>query len=182
MDEYVVGLFVGDGVSHRNKKNRSYAVWIDQHRKNSDILDNLKKIFISKNKKFYSYNVPDNKIRILRYSKSECLELLTIKENVANHFAALSARKKKCFIAGFFDAEGTVTDRLVIYNQNKKLLEEIGKFLTKLKIRPYIYKFNKVYGLQIYRKIYIQTFRKNIKSVKLSRVIQPDKKRSRLQI
>jgi len=78
---------------------------------------------------------------------------------------------KKKFIAGFFDAEGTITDRLVFYNKNKKLLEEIKKFLETLEIISYIYKFPNVWGLQIYRRIHVQLFRKHIDSVKLSRAI-----------
>ena len=182
MDEYVVGLFVGDGVAHRNKANRSYGVWIDQHVKNKDILENLRMEFLKDNLKFYWYKVPDNKIRILLYSKEKYLIIKQAKEDASKFFRKLNNKQKKKFIGGFFDAEGTVTDRLVVYNKDKQLLEEIKKFLKTLGIISYIYKFSKVFGLQIYRKVHVQIFMKNIKSVKLSRVIQPDKKRSRLQI
>ena len=182
MDKYVVGLLFGDGVAHRNKRNRSYAIWIDQHVKNLDILEELKRIFIKNKIKFYWYKVPDNKIRIFSYSKDKYLEIKGVKENSSSFFKKLSNIQKKKFIAGLFDAEGTVTDRLVTYNKDKKLLEEIKKFLETLGIISYIYKFSKVFGLQIYRKIHIQIFKKHIKSVKLSRAIQPGNKRSQVLI
>ena len=172
MKAYEAGLYFGDGVAHRNKKNRSYGVWIDQHIKNTDILENLKNRLAKKEVNFCCYKVPDNKIRVLFYSKEEFLKLKNVKENPVQFFNELSDREKKEFISGFFDAEGTITDRLVIYNQNKILLEEISKFLGTLGIVSYIYKFNRVFGLQIYRRNHVQIFRKNIKSVKLSRVIQ----------
>jgi|SRR3989344_2992519 len=182
MDEYVAGLLFGDGVAHRNKKNRSYGIWIDQHKKNKDILEELKRIFTNDKIKFYWYNVPDNKIRILSYSKEKFLELKGVKENPLDYFIKLNDKGKKKFIGGFFDAEGTITDRLVIYNKDKKLLEEIQKFLETLGVISHIYKFPNVSGLQIYRKIHIQIFKKNIKSVKLSRIIQPGNKRSQVLI
>ncbi len=182
MNEYVVGLLFGDGVAHRNKRNRSYAIWIDQHEMNLDILEELKRIFERDKIKFYWYKVPDKKIRIYSCSKERFLELKSIKENPVGFFKKLNNKGKKKFIGGFFDAEGTVTDRLVIYNKDKKLLDEIKTFLETLGIISYIYKFPKVFGLQIYRKIHIQIFKKHIKSVKLSRAIQPGKKRSQVLI
>jgi len=171
MDEYVAGLLFGDGVAHHNIRNRSYAIWIDQHKRNLDILEELEKIFIKKKIKFYKYKVPDNKIRIYSCSKERYLKIRYVKDNVVEFFQKLNNRQKKKFIAGFFDAEGTITDRLVIYNKDKELLEEIKKFLETLSIISYIYKFSKVFGLQIYRKIHVQLFRKHINSVKLSRAI-----------
>jgi len=182
MNTYEVGLLFGDGVAYRSKKNRSYAIWIDQHERNVDILKNLKKILTKQKVNFCWYKVPDNKIRVLFYSKKECLMLKAVKENPKKFFRTLNSKEKKQFIGGFFDAEGTVTDRLVVYNQNKDLLEEIQKFLKELKITSYIYKFGRVYGLQIYKRIHIQIFIRSIKSVKLFRVIQSGKKRSRLRI
>jgi len=167
----VAGLLFGDGTAHRNIKNRSYAIWIDQHKRNSDILEELERIFVKLKIKFYKYKVPDNKIRIYSCSKERFLELKKIKENPVKFFKNLNMKGKKKFIAGFFDAEGTITDRLVFYNKNKKLLEEIKKFLETLEIISYIYKFPNVWGLQIYRRIHVQLFRKHIDSVKLSRAI-----------
>lgn len=178
MKKYMAGLLFGDGVAHHNKRNRSYAIWIDQHKKNIDIIEKAKQEFSDEGTKFYCYKVPDNKIRVLAYSKEKFLELKEIKKNPIKFFKKLSEKQKREFIAGLFDAEGTFTDRLVIYNKNRKLLKEIKKFIENLGIVSYIYKFPKVFGLQIYRKIHVQIFIQKIKSVKLSRVIQPGKKRS----
>jgi len=182
MEEYGLGLLFGDGVAHRNIRNRSYAIWIDQHEKNLDILEELERIFIKEKIKFYKYKVPENKIRIYSCSKERYLILKEVKENVVDYFKKLNIRGKKKFIAGFFDAEGTVTDRLVVYNKNKKLLEEMKKFLETLDVIGHIYKFPKVFGLQIYRKHHVHMFKKHINSVKLSRAIQPGKKRSQVLI
>ena len=57
----------------------------------------------------------------------------------------------------------------MIYNSDKKLLEDMKNFLAKFGIVCYIYRFGKIFGLQIYRKNSIKTLRKIITtSVKIS--------------
>lgn len=165
MKNYLIGLLVGDGALHK-RKNGAYAVWIDQHTKNIKIFRKAVSIFNSLKYKTYVYNVPDNKIRVLTYCKELFEQLKEIRENHVNFFEKLSASEKKKFIGGFFDAEGTVTDRLVVYNKNKKLLEAIKKFLEQMGIVCYIYKYGKVFGIQIYREDSIRIFLKEIKCIK----------------
>ncbi len=66
------------------------------------------------------------------------------------------------------DAEGTVTDRVVIYNKDTKLLNSIQKKLNELGItNSHIYKFGVVQGLQIYRRASLKRFVGEIPAVKL---------------
>lgn len=167
MNLYLAGMLVGDGCKFVGK-NGAYAVWIDQHQKNLSILERIIEILKENDFKVYNYSIPGNKVRALTYSKNLFLEFSKITKDPGKFFKKLSAKEKRNFIGGFFDAEGTVTDRLVIYNSNKKLLEMFQKFLKKLGVICYIYKFGKIFGLQIYRKKSIEIFKKEIKCIKIS--------------
>lgn len=93
-----------------------------------------------------------------------------VRDNPAKYFAELSPKDKKKFVAGFFDAEGTATDRLVLYNGDLGLLEEIKSFLESLGSVCYIYRFGKIWGIQIYQKESVKIFLKEMKCVKTSRL------------
>lgn len=117
----------------------------------------------------FFYSVPDNKKRVVVYSKSLFQKFERMMENLMKFFESLDEESKKEFITGFLDAEGTVTDRVVIYNGNIGLLTSIRKFLEKFGIICYIYRFGKIFGLQIYRKDSIRILKKELKSsIKLS--------------
>ena len=118
--------------------------------------------------KIYRYKVPQNKIRVLTYSKSLFLEFEKLRKDPVAFFEKLSKPKKLKFVAGFFDAEGTYTDRIVIYNSRLELLKSVQSFLTTIGIFPTIYKFGKISGLQLYKKIYVEKFKKDINSVKIA--------------
>lgn len=169
MDSYLAGMLAGDGCKYI-RKNGAYSVWIDQHKKNLDILERTIKVLKESGFKIYVYNIPDDKRRVLTYSKGLYQEFENMMRNMSNFFEKLSEEEKKNFIAGFFDAEGTTTDRLVIYNSNKKLLGSFQEFFSSLGIISYIYKFGKIFGLQIYRKNSVQVFKKEIKCVKITRL------------
>src|SRR3989338_3081332 len=168
MDAWLAGVLVGDGTRNYGK-NKAYAVWIDQHKRNKVVLYNVQQKLNSANFKTYRYDVPAEKSRVLTYSKSLFLEFEEIMKDAAKFFSTLSTKEKKDFVAGFFDAEGTATDRFVIYNSNKELLQAIQEFLQKIGIPNYIYRFGKIHGLQIYRKNHMQIFLKEIKAIRLSR-------------
>ncbi|TMI08356.1 hypothetical protein E6H34_05490 [Candidatus Bathyarchaeota archaeon] len=70
-------------------------------------------------------------------------------------------------LAGFFDAEGTHTDRLVIYNKNRKLLASIQRRLQEIGISGHVYRYGVVHGIQIYRKLDVEKFRRLIPSYRL---------------
>ncbi len=164
MNSYLAGMLIGDGCKQK-RKNGAYAVWIDQHKRNYKIIEKITEILKGKFK-LYIYKVPGNKIRVLTYSKELFVWFEKISNDVTGFFNGLANEEKKKFIAGFFDAEGTVTDRLVIYNSDKVLLEAIQKFLNNLGIVSHIYKFGKIFGLQIYRRSSIRIFQNEIKTVK----------------
>lgn len=169
MNPYLAGMLAGDGCKFIGK-NGAYAVWIDQHKKNLDILERAIKVLKENSFKTYIYNVPDNKRRVLTYSKGLYQEFEDMMKNLENFFEKLSEEEKKIFIAGFFDAEGTITDRLVIYNGNKKLLDAFQKFFKDAGMISYVYKFGKIFGLQIYRKKSVEMFKKEIQCVKITRL------------
>lgn len=168
MDAWLAGVLIGDGTCHYGK-NKAYAVWIDQHDRNSKVLDRVQQKLQLSGFKIYRYNVPDNKARVLTYSKILFIEFQSIRKNSAKFFSSLNKKDKKEFIAGFFDAEGTVTDRIVIYNSDIQLLKVIQKFLQQVGIPSFIYKFGKIHGLQVYRKIHQEIFLKEIHAIRLSR-------------
>ena len=166
MDPWIAGVLVGDGTRHHGS-NRAYAVWIDQHTRNSAVLDKIQNLLIANGFKVYRYKIPDNKYRVLTYSKALYLEFESIMKNPVDFFSALPESEKKDFIAGFFDAEGTKTDRIVIYNSDKPLLEAIQRFLSEIGIPGHIYRFGKIHGLQVYRKRHATLFLEQINSVRL---------------
>src|SRR3989344_4238334 len=157
MDSYIAGMLYGDGTKFLGK-NRAYAVTVDQHIKNKGISDFLKKKLKESEFNVHDYDFKFGKThmrRIMVYSKKLFIEF----EDMRN------------FIGGLFDAEGTITDRLVVYNMDLKLLKAIQKFLKQKKILSYIYRFGKVYGVQIYKKEDVKKFRKLINCVKLNRSV-----------
>lgn len=171
MDSYVAGMLYGDGTQFKGK-NRAYAVWVDQHVRNNDIAE-----FFANKLRNLKFNVhaygftfgPTNMKRVLVYSKDLFQEFAKLKKDSVKFFKKLDDREKSEFIGGFFDAEGTVTDRLVVYNQDLLLLKAIKKFLQLKGIKSYIYRFGKIHGVQIYRKSDISKFRKLVSCIKLSR-------------
>jgi len=165
---YLAGLLFGDGTSHI----RYYMVWIDQHERNTYIVEKAKSILESLNLKVYYYGFL-NKKRAAVNSKELYYEFKELKNDPSKFFEYLSNDEKKEFIAGFFDAEGTVTDRLVVYNQNIELLKSIKKFFDEHGITSYIYKFGKVYGVQIYRRKDIKIINEMIPSLKMRHSILP---------
>lgn len=165
MTPYLAGVLFGDGTSNKGK-NRAYAVWIDQHKRNSKIIKRVVSEFENLNLRVYNYEFL-NKERALIYSKEIFFEFREIRRDIRKYFKELSNDNKWEFISGIFDAEGTVTDRMVIYNNNTQILEEIKNFLEKQKIVCYIYRFGKTFGLQIYRKNSINIFRAKVNSVKI---------------
>ena len=169
MKIYLLGLLAGDGTKYLGRNGR-YCVWIDQQLSNIKILEKAKNILDSLGFNTFFYKIPGNKKRVLVYSKQLFQEFSNMTENLTKFFRSLTKEEKNEFIAGFLDAEGTVTDRVVIYNKDRKLLENIKEFLiTEYGIICYIYHFGKIFGLQIYRKNSINTLKRVIKdSIKLS--------------
>ncbi len=167
MDSYLAGVLFGDGTYNKGK-NGAYYVWIDQHERNSKILDRVSEILQDNGHKIYRYRVPDNKLRVLTYSKKLFVEFQELRKNPVTHFEILNKKNKLKFVAGFFDAEGTHTDRIVIYNSHLKLLEAVQSFLKTIGIFPAIYKFGKISGLQLYKKEYVEKFKKNINAIKIA--------------
>lgn len=162
---YLAGVLFGDGTLNKGK-NRAYAVWIDQIQRNSKIIGKVVNEFKSLNLNVQNFKFL-NKERALVYSKEIFFEFKEIRENPDIYFRRLSSKNKWKFISGIFDAEGTFTDRMVIYNNNTKILEEIKKFLEIQNIVCYIYRFGKTFGLQVYRKNSIEKIKRNINSFKV---------------
>ena len=168
MDAYLAGLLYGDGTMNHGK-NRAYAVWIDQHERNKEIVEEATKKFKEMGLKPYQYGFLD-KIRSLVYSKNLYIEFSGIRKDVVGYFDGLTEMNRWNFISGFFDAEGTVTDRVVIYNGNVQLLNAISEFLKSKMINCHIYRFGKISGLQIYRRASIEIFKQNIHGIKLKKI------------
>ncbi len=172
LDPYLVGIIRGDG-SAIKRKDGAYAVWVDQAEKNRKIIEKVKVRFERLGLKtfFYKYYARQDKawkFRALVYSKDLFMRLKSVFRNLKAYIDELSDEDAKEFIAGVLDAEGTVTDRVVIYNKNMVLLRAIQKKLDKLGIfHSHIYKFGVVHGLQIYRRRSLKSLVGEIPAVKL---------------
>ena len=171
MSPYLAGLLFGDGTSHL-AKNGAYAVWIDQHERNSKIVDRAVKEFIRMKLNVHHYRYL-NKVRAMVYSKALFLEFRGMRDKPVKFFRSLSKKQKLEFFSGFFDAEGTATDRLVVYNGNTEVLEEIQTFLGKNNIFGHIYKYGKIHGIQIYQRESIMRLIKLTDSLKIKSFVLP---------
>ena len=168
----MAGFLYGDGTCYRSK-NGAYSVWVDQTSKREEL---LKSEVIPRLRregfKIYVYQYKDRrhgtkKTRVLVYSKKLFEDFRKIRAKPTEYLETLDRKDVKLFIAGLFDAEGTITDRIVIYNSNLKLLRKISEYLINLGIESKIYKFGSVYGLQIHKKCSMDAFFKEIPSRRL---------------
>ena len=155
---YLVGVLFGDGTSYRGIHG-AYAVWIDQTERNKAILESevvprLRRMGFRVH--FYRYYARSDrtfKWRALVYSKELYTAVRETTRRITEYFGSLHDKDARQFIAGFFDAEGTVTDRIVIYDRNLGLLRAVERRLASLGVQyAHIYRFGSVFGLQIYRK------------------------------
>ncbi len=149
-------------------------MWVDQAEKNRDIFEQgVLPRFERLGPKVYSYRYyakkdKTYKLRALVYSKELYTELREIFRDMESYIDQLSDNEVKQFIAGMMDAEGTVTDRVVIYNKDTKLLQLIQRSLDRLGVtNSHIYKFGVVHGLQIYRRASLKRLVGEIPSVRL---------------
>jgi len=167
---YLAGILFGDGTSHKGA-NGAYSVWIDQIDKEilqQNVVPQL--ATLGSKVYFYSYFAKADDVRKWRalvHSKKIYLWFKELKENPDKYVEQLSNEELKEFVAGLFDAEGTITDRLVFYNKNKELLDKIKERLGAIGIKSNLYKFGKVYGIQLYRKEHVEKFRALIPSFRL---------------
>ena len=172
LDPYLVGIIRGDG-SVSERRDGAYAVWVDQAEKNRKIIEEVKTRFQRLGLKtyFYRYYAKRDKAwkyRALVYSKELYSHLKSAFRNIETYISELSDEEAKLFIAGVLDAEGTVTDRIVIYNKSVVLLRAIRNRLEGLGIlNSHIYKFGVVHGLQIYRRRSLKSMVGEIPAVKL---------------
>ena len=172
LDPCLVGMIRGDG-SASKRKDGAYAVWVDQAEKNRKIIEEVRLRFQRLGFKvfFYRYYARQDKAwkwRALAYSKELFTCLKSVFRNIKAYIEGLSDEEAKQFIAGVLDAEGTVTDRVVIYNKSMVLLRAIQEKLDKLGIlHSHIYTFGVVHGLQIYRRGSLKSLVGEIPAVKL---------------
>jgi LAGLIDADG DNA endonuclease family protein len=172
LDPYLVGIIRGDGSANK-RKDGAFAVWVDQAEKNRKIAEEVKLRFerLGLNTFFYKYYAKQDKAwkyRALVYSKELFMRLKSVFRNIRAYINKLSDGEAKQFIAGVLDAEGTITDRIVIYNKNMVLLRAVQNKLNELGIfHSHIYKFGVVHGLQIYRRESLKSIVGEIPAVKL---------------
>ncbi len=172
LDPYLVGIIRGDG-SAVKRKDGAYAVWVDQAEKNYKIIEEVKLRFERLGLKtffyrYYSRQDKAYKFRALVYSKELFMRLKSVFRNIKAYIDRLSDEDARQFIAGVLDAEGTVTDRIVIYNKSMILLKAIQGRLNELGIfHSHIYKVGVVHGLQIYRRRSLKSLVGEIPAVKL---------------
>ena len=173
LDPYLVGMIRGDG-SVSKRKDGAYAVWVDQAEANRTVFEQgiLPRFKLLGPKvhsyRYYAKRDKTYKHRALVYSKQLYTELLETFRDMGAFIEQLSPKDARQFIAGLIDAEGTVTDRVVIYNKDTELLNAVQKKLNELGVTDsHIYKFGVVHGLQIYRRRSLKSLVGEIPAVKL---------------
>ena len=173
VDPYIAGIFFGDGCIYK-RKDGAYCAWIDQADKNKVVLEReviprLTRMQLKPH--FYRYHVAKGNVvkwRVLVYSKEFYMVMDEILRKATEYFKELSDMEATQFIAGLFDAEGTKTDRIVIYNRDINILSMVKWRLENLGIKnSHIYSFGSIYGLQIYRKPSVKKFLEIIPSCRL---------------
>ena len=170
MNPYLAGFLLGDGCLHK-LSNGAYAVWIDQSAKNADLLKRVK-TFMKAYGKIHEYEYIDRrhnarKLRILVYSKDLFEEFKRLKDDPVSFVERIDEEEFLLFLSGLLDSDGTVTDRVVFYSSSKNLLEKISEKLEKLMIKPHIYRFGGVFGLQIHDKTSLAILSRTLSSGKL---------------
>jgi hypothetical protein len=125
---------------------------------------------MSFNVHFYDYTSRSDgahKWRALVYSKNLFHWFREMRKDIVQIVTSMDNEEFKIFVAGFFDAEGTRTDRLVIYNKNEELLIAIQERLQQIDIPSHIYKYGVVHGIQIYRRLDVEKFCRLIPAYRL---------------
>jgi len=69
--------------------------------------------------------------------------------------------------SGLLDSDGTITDRIVIYSSSKSLLKSISERLEIFSVKSHIYRFGRIFGLQIHDKNSLLTLLRMLSSGKL---------------
>ena len=171
-DPYLAGVLFGDGTCHK-LKNGAYAIWIDQSEKNRDIIELMVVLRLAKlGLRVHVYRYRDRrhgvyKWRALVYSKALFTAFVELKKDVLRYVEELDDNGFCEFVAGLFDAEGTVTDRFVLYNSNLELLMLLKERLANLGVEAHVYKFGSVFGLQIHKRADMLKLARMIPSLKL---------------
>ena len=153
MDPYLAGFLLGDGCSHK-LSNGAYAVWVDQSVKNAIFLRRIKNCMRSYGK-VHEYEYVDKrhgvrKRRVLVYSKTLFEKFRRLKADATAFIEGIDENGFMEFLSGLLDSDGTVTDRIVFYSSSRLLLEKISKRLERFLIKSHIYKFGKIFGLQVH--------------------------------
>ena len=172
VDPYLVGVLRGDGWTY-DRGLGSYVTCIDQAEQNKhiiidEVVPRFRRMGLwTKPYRYFAKHDGIFKWRSLVYSKALHQELKRIFSDMTSYIKSLSVKDFLLFIAGFFDAEGTMSykgsKRLVIYNQNRAWLVAMQHRLNDIGIVPtYTYKYNVVYGLTIIRKLCIKRFLREV--------------------
>ncbi len=173
IDPYLVGILYGDGWTYLREAG-SYVTCIDQAEKNKriiieEVIPRLSRMgFRLKPYVYFAKHDDIFKWRAQVYSKALHLQLKEIFSSIISYFEKLSIEEAKQFIAGFFDAEGTIIRcAVIIYNKDEKLLVAIQQRFRDMGISPtYIYPYNVVKGLTIMRKACIKKMIQEIPALK----------------
>lgn len=154
---YLAGLLFGDGCIYVSN-NAAYCVWIDQVVGRGDAVVEKAEAEMSRlgYKTYrYLYNLQNGKAakhRVLVYSKRLYQQVKEIKTHIVEYVSRLNDEELLSFVGGLFDAEGTFTNRIVVYNRNKELLDLLRERLARFGLRTNVYRFGKIYGLQLHDK------------------------------
>ena len=135
-DPQLLGFLLGDGYAIYNKARKSYDVGFEQSiRKNWPILAVYTALMTKTGNKIQVGLKKDDKMRVYIYSRPLYYHIKELRRTSAETFMAMKDVEKLRFIAGFFDAEGSITAKEIsLYNKDKELLDAIVKFLRSNEI------------------------------------------------
>ena len=146
------GFMYGDGYAYKNTANGSWIIGFEQSWKNKHLAEFYKKILEKVTRKI-QLREKKEKILVYTYNKRLSQFLITLKKNPTLILKNLQPSQKREFILGFFDADGSITTKeIVFYDYNKELLLEISEFLKKVGIKGKVKKNKNIWRLRIREK------------------------------
>ncbi len=150
---YFLGFAVGDGSVYRNRKSRNYEVTIDQkYPENRRYIERISRELSRSKIKFYKYKLEFKgyqKVRLRVFGK-DIFYLIKFLRTFPLMILDLKKKEFKNFLEGLIDSDGSVIeDRILIYSKDINFLYVLNLKLLELGMFGKIYKFGKVYGLQV---------------------------------
>jgi intein-encoded DNA endonuclease-like protein len=130
---YLIGLYIGDGYSNYNKKDRHYRVdFYLNSIKDQDIMKNL--IILLKRLCLNPFVFKDKRCNMNRI-RVNSKKFMIFVEKMSKKFISLNKDYKMGLLSGFIDAEGYVTKgEIMVTQKNKYIINHFKKISESLNV------------------------------------------------